>query len=216
MFFYAKCISYLLFFTKILTLCFRGRVFSLDFGAMRVCDLEFDRVRRLTTPASPLPVPTTNPNPNPSCHTVWKYYCRDNFGWREYSEVSHFCVCLVACTLYEHEARHINFAHTNQSSSHCDGINLNPLKHAHTHLKTPCHTVVYSQVQFMTTNQSRLDILWPCEFMSKHETRNQLGLLLSERYTTHLLMFPGPKSSFLLPLNKNAQQSTLEYEKQTD
>ncbi|XP_054460679.1 protein mono-ADP-ribosyltransferase TIPARP [Anoplopoma fimbria] len=67
---------------------FQGRVFSLDFGAMRVCDLEFDRVRRLTTPASPLPTPTpaTNPNPTPSCHTVWKYYCRDNFGWREYSE----------------------------------------------------------------------------------------------------------------------------------
>ncbi|KAM3616070.1 uncharacterized protein V6R79_011853 [Siganus canaliculatus] len=65
---------------------FQGRVFSLDFGAMRVCDLEFDRVRRLTTPACPLPVTTTTPNPNPSCHTVWKYYCRDNFGWREYSE----------------------------------------------------------------------------------------------------------------------------------
>ncbi|XP_049432312.1 protein mono-ADP-ribosyltransferase TIPARP [Epinephelus fuscoguttatus] len=65
---------------------FQGRVFSLDFGAMRVCDLEFDRVRRLTTPASPLPAPATNPSPTPSCHTVWKYYCRDNFGWREYSE----------------------------------------------------------------------------------------------------------------------------------
>uniref|UniRef100_A0A8D3BFN3 TCDD inducible poly(ADP-ribose) polymerase n=1 Tax=Scophthalmus maximus TaxID=52904 RepID=A0A8D3BFN3_SCOMX len=65
---------------------FQGRVFSLDFGAMRVCDLEFDRVRRLTSPPSPLPTPTTNPNPTPSCHTVWKYYCRDNFGWREYSE----------------------------------------------------------------------------------------------------------------------------------
>ncbi|XP_033970403.1 protein mono-ADP-ribosyltransferase TIPARP [Trematomus bernacchii] len=65
---------------------FQGRVFSLDFSAMRVCDLEFDRVRRLTTPASPHAAPTTNPNPTPSCHTVWKYYCRDNFGWREYSE----------------------------------------------------------------------------------------------------------------------------------
>ncbi|XP_071386779.1 protein mono-ADP-ribosyltransferase TIPARP-like, partial [Centroberyx affinis] len=63
-----------------------GRVFSLDFGAMRVCDLEFDRVRRLTTPPSPLGPPPTNPNPTPNCHTVWKYYCRDNFGWREYSE----------------------------------------------------------------------------------------------------------------------------------
>lgn len=69
-------------------LCFRGRMFSLDFGAMRVCDLEFDRVRRLTTPAGPLPAVSTNPGANPSCHTVWKYYCRDNFGWREYSEVT--------------------------------------------------------------------------------------------------------------------------------
>ncbi|KAM9853795.1 protein mono-ADP-ribosyltransferase TIPARP isoform 1-T1 [Aulostomus maculatus] len=65
---------------------FQGRVFFLDFGAMRVCDLDFDHVRRLTTPPSPLATPTTNPNPTPSCHTVWKYYCRDNFGWREYSE----------------------------------------------------------------------------------------------------------------------------------
>ncbi|XP_020793381.1 protein mono-ADP-ribosyltransferase TIPARP [Boleophthalmus pectinirostris] len=60
---------------------YQGRVFSLDFGAMRVCDLEFDRVRRLTTPPG-----TTNPAPSPNCHTTWKYYCRDNFGWREYSE----------------------------------------------------------------------------------------------------------------------------------
>ncbi|XP_046891399.1 protein mono-ADP-ribosyltransferase TIPARP [Hypomesus transpacificus] len=64
---------------------FRGRVFSLDFGAMRVCDLEFDRVRRLTTPSNPS-APPMNTNPTPSCYTVWKYYCRDNFGWREYSE----------------------------------------------------------------------------------------------------------------------------------
>lgn len=71
---------------------YRGRVFSLDYSAMRVCDMEFDRVRRLTTPTSPAPVPTTTtttaPMSNPSCYTVWKYYCRDNFGWREYSEVS--------------------------------------------------------------------------------------------------------------------------------
>uniref|UniRef100_A0AAV2J951 TCDD-inducible poly [ADP-ribose] polymerase n=1 Tax=Knipowitschia caucasica TaxID=637954 RepID=A0AAV2J951_KNICA len=60
---------------------YQGRVFSLDFGAMRVCDMEFDRVRRLTTPPG-----TTSPIPSPNCHTTWKYYCRDNFGWREYSE----------------------------------------------------------------------------------------------------------------------------------
>lgn len=71
---------------NVVMLCFRGRVFSLDFGAMRVCDLEFDRMRRLTTPTSPLSTP--NPGAIPGCHTVWKYYCRDNFGWREYSEVS--------------------------------------------------------------------------------------------------------------------------------
>uniref|UniRef100_A0A4W5RR13 TCDD-inducible poly(ADP-ribose) polymerase n=1 Tax=Hucho hucho TaxID=62062 RepID=A0A4W5RR13_9TELE len=72
---------------------FQGRVFSLDFSAMRVCDLEFDRVRRLTTPSSPA-APPPNSNPAPNCHTVWKYYCRDNFGWREYSEVS---VCVSVC-----------------------------------------------------------------------------------------------------------------------
>lgn len=61
---------------------YQSRVFSLDFGAMRVCDLEFDRVRRLTTP----PGTTGSAPSSPSCHTTWKYYCRDNFGWREYSE----------------------------------------------------------------------------------------------------------------------------------
>ncbi|XP_054884345.1 protein mono-ADP-ribosyltransferase TIPARP [Poeciliopsis prolifica] len=64
----------------------QGRVFLLEFTTMRVCDLEFDCVRRLTTPPCPLPVPAANPNSTPSCHTVWKYYCRDNIGWREYSE----------------------------------------------------------------------------------------------------------------------------------
>ncbi|XP_077467832.1 protein mono-ADP-ribosyltransferase TIPARP [Stigmatopora argus] len=65
---------------------YQGSVFSFYFGTMRVCDLKFDRVRRLTTPTSPLTMPSPNPSPTPSCHTVWKYYCRDNFGWREYSE----------------------------------------------------------------------------------------------------------------------------------
>ncbi|XP_017275610.1 protein mono-ADP-ribosyltransferase TIPARP isoform X2 [Kryptolebias marmoratus] len=68
------------------SLKYQGRVFTLNFGTMQVCDLEFDCVRRLTTPPSSLPMSATNPNPTPSCHTVWKYYCRDNFGWREYSE----------------------------------------------------------------------------------------------------------------------------------
>ncbi|MCI4378946.1 hypothetical protein PGIGA_G00222070 [Pangasianodon gigas] len=70
---------------------FLGRVFMLDFSAMRVCDMEFDLVRRLSTPSSfgAMPAstsPASNTNPAPSYLTVWKYYCRDNFGWREYSE----------------------------------------------------------------------------------------------------------------------------------
>ncbi|KAG7276898.1 LOW QUALITY PROTEIN: hypothetical protein CRUP_034774 [Coryphaenoides rupestris] len=50
---------------------FQGRVFSLDFGAMLVCDMEFDRVRRLSTPPSPTTAPPLSPGPNPapSCHT---------------------------------------------------------------------------------------------------------------------------------------------------
>ncbi|KAF3848003.1 hypothetical protein F7725_021031 [Dissostichus mawsoni] len=49
---------------------FQGRVFSLDFSAMRVCDLEFDRVRRLTTPASP-PRANNKPQPHPQLsHSV--------------------------------------------------------------------------------------------------------------------------------------------------
>ncbi|KAK6478673.1 protein mono-ADP-ribosyltransferase TIPARP-like [Huso huso] len=57
---------------------YQGRVFALDFSLMRVADVEYDLVRRLSTP------PSTNLNSN--YHTVWKYYCRDSFGWREYSE----------------------------------------------------------------------------------------------------------------------------------
>ncbi|XP_012679563.1 protein mono-ADP-ribosyltransferase TIPARP [Clupea harengus] len=64
---------------------FMSRVFTLDFSVMRVGDPEFDQVRRLSTPSSPVTTPLTN-SPTPSCLTVWKYYCRDNFGWREYSE----------------------------------------------------------------------------------------------------------------------------------
>lgn len=71
--------------TSFVAFCFRGRMFSLDFGTMRVCDLDFDHVRRLTTPPNPLA--TSAPYPSSSCRSVWKYYCRDNFGWREYSEV---------------------------------------------------------------------------------------------------------------------------------
>lgn len=64
---------------------FLGRVFTTDFGEMQVLDLEFDLIRRLSTPSSSEATPT-NTTPTPNCLTMWKYYCRDNFGWREYSE----------------------------------------------------------------------------------------------------------------------------------
>lgn len=123
-------------------------MFALDFGTMRVCDLEFDCVRRLSTPPSPLPLPATNPNPTPSCHTVWKYYCRDNFGWREYSEVSHsvhLCVCSGVFRLYEQDARHISFAHINQLSS--DGVDLEK-KLSCTQTTCFCNTAFYPCVTF--------------------------------------------------------------------
>ncbi|XP_062860375.1 protein mono-ADP-ribosyltransferase TIPARP isoform X2 [Trichomycterus rosablanca] len=74
---------------------YMNRLFMLDFSTMRVCDLEFDLVRRLSTPSSfgagsssASPASGTNPAPYsaPNYLTVWKYYCRDSFGWREYSE----------------------------------------------------------------------------------------------------------------------------------
>ncbi|XP_028650329.2 protein mono-ADP-ribosyltransferase TIPARP [Erpetoichthys calabaricus] len=57
---------------------YKDRVLPLDFNLMRVADVEYDLVRRLATPSSP--------NINCNCNTVWRYYCRDNIGWREYSE----------------------------------------------------------------------------------------------------------------------------------
>ncbi|XP_028818854.1 protein mono-ADP-ribosyltransferase TIPARP [Denticeps clupeoides] len=65
---------------------YMGRLFTLDFSAMQVCDLEFDQVRRLSTPSSSVTTTPSSGSPTPNCLTVWKYYCRDNFGWREYSE----------------------------------------------------------------------------------------------------------------------------------
>ncbi|PIO28773.1 hypothetical protein AB205_0085540 [Aquarana catesbeiana] len=41
-------------------------------------EFEFDQIRRLSTPS------TSGLGSN--YHTVWKYFCRDHFGWREYSE----------------------------------------------------------------------------------------------------------------------------------
>ncbi|KAJ8274196.1 hypothetical protein COCON_G00088210 [Conger conger] len=71
-----------------------GRVFTLDLCTMRVQDHEFDQVRRLSAPSSPSSSSSsssaaTPPDANPAsnCHTVWKYFCKDNLGWREYSKL---------------------------------------------------------------------------------------------------------------------------------
>ncbi|XP_035280022.1 protein mono-ADP-ribosyltransferase TIPARP-like [Anguilla anguilla] len=64
----------------------QGRVFTLDLCTMRVQDHEFDRVRRLSTPASSVATPPES-GPASNYHTVWKYFCKDNLGWREYSKL---------------------------------------------------------------------------------------------------------------------------------
>ena len=59
---------------------FRGQEFWADLNAMNVYETaEFDQLRRLSTPPSS--------NVNSLYHTVWKFFCRDHFGWREYPEV---------------------------------------------------------------------------------------------------------------------------------
>lgn len=59
---------------------FRGHDFLVNLDSMTIYEsLEFDQIRRLSTPS------TSGTASN--YHTVWKYYCRDHFGWREYSEV---------------------------------------------------------------------------------------------------------------------------------
>ncbi|KAM8953558.1 protein mono-ADP-ribosyltransferase TIPARP [Pelodytes ibericus] len=58
---------------------YQGHEFLVDLNNMNVYDtLEFDQIRRLSTPS------TSAVDSN--YHTVWKYFCRDHFGWREYSE----------------------------------------------------------------------------------------------------------------------------------
>ncbi|XP_015261089.1 PREDICTED: TCDD-inducible poly [ADP-ribose] polymerase [Gekko japonicus] len=60
---------------------YRGHEFLVDLNSMKLCDTtEFDQLRRLSTPLC------TNANSNSNYYTVWKYFCRDHFGWREYSE----------------------------------------------------------------------------------------------------------------------------------
>lgn len=56
-----------------------GQEFWADLNAMNVYETtEFDQLRRLSTPPSS--------NVNAVYHTVWKFFCRDHFGWREYPE----------------------------------------------------------------------------------------------------------------------------------
>lgn len=56
-----------------------GQEFWADLNAMNVYETtEFDQLRRLSTPPSS--------NINSIYHTVWKFFCRDHFGWREYPE----------------------------------------------------------------------------------------------------------------------------------
>ncbi|XP_078419924.1 protein mono-ADP-ribosyltransferase TIPARP [Cetorhinus maximus] len=62
----------------------QGRVFSLDFNLMAVYDVEFNQVRRLST--------VSLASSGSQFHTVWKYYCREHFGWREYSEAVVRCI----------------------------------------------------------------------------------------------------------------------------
>ncbi|XP_007886976.1 protein mono-ADP-ribosyltransferase TIPARP [Callorhinchus milii] len=63
---------------------YQGRVFPLDLNSMTVYDVEFNQVRRLST--------ASFTNLGSKFHTVWKYYCREHFGWREYSEAVVRCI----------------------------------------------------------------------------------------------------------------------------
>ncbi|XP_006123533.1 protein mono-ADP-ribosyltransferase TIPARP [Pelodiscus sinensis] len=58
---------------------YRGHEFLVDLNVMNLYEtIEFDQLRRLSTPSCP--------SSNSNYYTVWKYFCRDHFGWREYSE----------------------------------------------------------------------------------------------------------------------------------
>ena len=71
---------------------FRGQEFWADLNAMNVYETtEFDQLRRLSTPPSS--------NVNSIYHTVWKFFCRDHFGWREYPEV--FTDSLLTSTFFK-------------------------------------------------------------------------------------------------------------------
>lgn len=58
----------------------RGHEFWVDLNVMKLYETaEFDQMRRLSTPSCP--------SSSSNYYTVWKYFCRDHFVWREYSEV---------------------------------------------------------------------------------------------------------------------------------
>lgn len=69
---------------------------------------EFDQMRRLSTASCP--------SSSSNCYTVWKYFCRDHFGWREYSEVWPFPALLLACSPTLHAA-HSGYIHVQPGSS---------------------------------------------------------------------------------------------------
>lgn len=58
---------------------YQGHDFLVSLDCMTIYESpEFDQIRRLSTP--------TTSGLSSNYHTVWKYFCRDHFGWREYSE----------------------------------------------------------------------------------------------------------------------------------
>ncbi|NXP38897.1 PARPT polymerase, partial [Leiothrix lutea] len=72
---------------------YRGQESWVDLNLMKFYEsAEFDQMRRLSTASCP--------SSSSNCYTVWKYFCRDHFGWREYSEVwpLPFPVLLLACS----------------------------------------------------------------------------------------------------------------------
>ncbi|NWY36138.1 PARPT polymerase, partial [Sylvia atricapilla] len=72
---------------------YRGQESWVDLNLMKLYEsAEFDQMRRLSTASCP--------SSSSNCYTVWKYFCRDHFGWREYSEVwpLPFPVLLLACS----------------------------------------------------------------------------------------------------------------------
>ncbi|KAG8445262.1 hypothetical protein GDO86_010152 [Hymenochirus boettgeri] len=58
---------------------YQGHEFLVELNCMDIYESpEFDQIRRLST--------ITTSSTSTNYHTVWKYFCRDHFGWREYSE----------------------------------------------------------------------------------------------------------------------------------